>query len=343
MSNLSLLIALAACSSPDLATTETATTGIYATASVWEEVTKGADSALLSLWSDDKITAVVGGNDGLGAQFYTYSESDWLRHSITGDGDLWWVWGTEANLYAVGEHGRVATIERATSTASVTTLDASVHLFGIWGSADTDIWAVGGAPYKTEGAALWHFDGSDWSEWTNVPVSFDELNYAFKVWGSAADDVWVVGISGYSMHFDGTDWTHVQTPISDTVRTLFTVSGDDEGNVYAVGGAGDGNILRWNGTDWIDETPDFTPQLNGVSVVSGYPPVACGKGGVCYERTDGVWTRDGRGPASDFDVHATLRQADGGVWTVGGYMGSYPLSDGFISYDGPTPPTTLNP
>ena len=343
MLSLSLLLTLAACSSSEPTSTETATNGIYSTAPAWEEVTTGAGSALLSIWSDAEITAIVGGNDGAGAQFYTYADNDWLRHSVSGDGDLWWVWGTEENLYAVGENGRVTTINRKSHTVSVATLDASIHLFGIWGSSDTNIWAVGGATYKTDGAALWHFDGAEWSEWTDVPSNFEDLSYVFKVWGSSADDVWVVGVSGYAMHFNGSSWTHVETPISNTVRTLFTVTGDEEGNIYAVGGAGDGNILRWNGVEWIDETPDFAPQLNGVSVGSGYPPIACGKAGVCYERTNGVWARDGRGPASPYDAHATWRKEDGGVWTVGGYMGSYPLSDGFISYDGPTSPTPLTP
>ena len=339
MPQIAFLFLMISCAGNDTVTI-TNETGDATTTSLWTSVVEGADGAFLSIWHDrleDELW-FVGSDSGNGPQVLTYDGTEWSTIPTGITGDLWWVWGTDTTVYAVGENGHILSISKSDHTVTDTVIDSGTQLFGIWGSSDTDIWAVGGEPYSTDGASLWHFDGTLWEQYLGTPDGFEELSYAFKVWGTAADDVWAVGTSGYSMHFNGADWSPVATPIEGSFATLFTVAGDGKGAVYAVGGAGDGEVLSFDGAEWQNETPDFALQLNGVYATSGFAPIACGKKGACYERVDGRWVADGRGAASQYDIHATLVDNEGGVWVVGGYMGAYPLSNGFIAYDGPAKP-----
>lgn len=103
-------------------------------------------------------------------------------------------------------------------------------LFGLWGSAYNDIWAVG-----AEGTIL-HFDGSRW-----MPSPVDPNDRAsgrlLRVWGSGANDVWAVGDRSAIEHWDGSRWTLAVVPLPDP-PDLFSVSGSGRDDVWAVGNQG---------------------------------------------------------------------------------------------------------
>ena len=63
-------------------------------------------------------------------------------------------------------------------------------LWSVWGSASTDVWAVG------LGGTILHWDGSAWS-----PVASGTVNSLTSVRGSASNDVWAVG-DGTILHRD---------------------------------------------------------------------------------------------------------------------------------------------
>ena len=64
--------------------------------------------------------------------------------------------------------------------------------------------------------------------------------YLADVWGTADDNVYAVGEGGAIVHFDGTAWSKLTSPI---VTTLNAVAGTST-NVFAVGDAG--TILRYS-------------------------------------------------------------------------------------------------
>jgi hypothetical protein len=56
-----------------------------------------------------------------------------------------------------------------------------------------------------------------------------------SVWGRSKDDVWVVGAAGQILHFDGCQWTDMD---SGTEQDLWWVFGFDDGSTYFVGALG---------------------------------------------------------------------------------------------------------
>jgi len=73
------------------------------------------------------------------------------------------------------------------------------HVTAIWGSADSNVYAVG-----THGLVL-RYDGSAWTRGP-APTSADLL----AVWGASATDVYVSGVDGlYHSVDNGITWTLV--------------------------------------------------------------------------------------------------------------------------------------
>jgi hypothetical protein len=68
------------------------------------------------------------------------------------------------------------------------------------------------------------------------------------VWGSSATDVYAVGETGTMLHYDGVNWSAVE---SGTEVDLYGIWGSSSTNVYAVGGQG--TILHYT-DDAVDGT-----------------------------------------------------------------------------------------
>jgi len=79
------------------------------------------------------------------------------------------------------------------------------------------------------------------------------------VWGSGPNDVWAVGWFGTIMHWDGAQWSQVE---SGTQWPLFAVWGTGPNDVWAVGRYG--TVLHWDGTSWSAEQSNTTFELDGV-------------------------------------------------------------------------------
>ncbi|MDX2057915.1 MAG: Ig-like domain-containing protein [Gemmatimonadales bacterium] len=84
-------------------------------------------------------------------------------------------------------------------------------------------------------------------------------------------------------------------------------------NVLRVGGT-DGSIARWTGTTWIQEA--FTPQINGVKVVSSQLAWAVGAAGVVF-RWDGASWRVDHQAFTSFKFNAVSGLADGFTMVTG--------------------------
>lgn len=338
-----LLLSLAACAGPsgdDKGDTDPSDTDAVdtdggdtdTTPDEWDTLTHDLPGALLSvsgLGADDVWT--VGADGGAGPAVLHYDGSSWTAVDAQTEGDLWWVWeSSPTSVWIVGEGGRVLHGSAEGFTETVT--NAAVTLFGIWGSSDTDVWAVGGDINQGhDSAVLFHYDGDVWSE-VDLPAAAAAKIAMYKLWGAASDDVWACGMGGVVIHYDGDAWTTVD---SGTDRDLFTVSGTGPDDVYAVGGVGNGQIQHLTAGTWTDETPAFSPDFNGVSARGTHVAVVGRTGSVWARKSDGTWTEDPRGRATDKDLHAVWIDPDGGVWTVGGQLSANPPIFGTLVYGGP--------
>jgi hypothetical protein len=237
----------------------------------WRVAVSELDEALLAGCGHQDALYVVGGARDT-AVILEWTGSEWFAPALPqGAGVLWWCWVDQAGTaWAVGERG---TVLRKSGGALGDwmredlrgAVDPQSTLFGIWGAAPDDVWAVGGSLTNPDGApAIAHLDGQEWRPADTRDLPAQPL---FKVWGTGPDDVWAVGAQGTAIHQDGTGWTAVVTP---TQARLVSVWGTSPGNVYAVGGAGTGIVLRYDGSAW-SLLADAPEELAAVWTAPGQP------------------------------------------------------------------------
>lgn len=103
----------------------------------------------------------------------------------TSDGSVWLV-GTTATSYTFLFHG-TSSDGGATFDWTVRTADLKRPVYGMWGPASDDLWAVG----KTGLVAHW-----DGSKFTQASLRVNDLlvtRSIWAIWGTSSDDFWVVG------------------------------------------------------------------------------------------------------------------------------------------------------
>jgi hypothetical protein len=159
-------------------------------------------------------------------------------------------------------------------------------VYGVWGAAPDDLWAVGGAGSSPTGGFIWRFDGERWRAAEAAPSELESSATVFKVWGRAHDDVWFVGSDGLLLHYDGALFERVD---AGTQRTLLTVHGAAD-RTLAVGGYADGVIVSRAGSRFEDVTPARAPQFAGV-FVSDASAFAVGIAGSVFSDAGGSWAR----------------------------------------------------
>jgi hypothetical protein len=149
------------------------------------------------------------------------------------------------------------------SWSAMTTMDApGWALNGVWGSADTDIFAVGleGSQYPLGLGVIAHYDGVSWSAMDAGTAAPSCLN---AVWGSSHSDVFAVGCaevdeeswdictSSAILHYDGASWSAISQP----GLWLLAVWGTSPSDVFT-GGCGNYldqdncEILHYDGNSW---------------------------------------------------------------------------------------------
>ena len=133
-------------------------------------------------------------------------------------------WGPAATSfpYAVTSSGQVL---RYLGSWSLQTTPSVQPLYGLWGSAANNAWAVGGL------GTLVKLTGSTWAADAQSGVlTTATLN---DVWGANASNVWAVGSGGVILHWSGgTSWSKVLSP---TKKTLSGIWSSRPGDMWAVG------------------------------------------------------------------------------------------------------------
>jgi hypothetical protein len=297
-------------------------------------------AALISVWAEGGEVWAVGGDPGDGPLVIHFDGSRWTKHTTGTTGALWWVHGFVGGpVFMGGEHGVIVRYQGGSFETLPT--PASETVFGIWGPAADDVWAVGGAGITPSGGFIWHFDGTAWSVDPTAPADLATTSNVFKIWGRSSTERWVVGTramgKGFVLEGDGTSYRDV-TPA--TARPLFTVHGN-QARVVAVGGAFSGQILESGGEGFADVTPEGSLQMNGI-FGRGDALWAAGVQGHVMRRASNGWERFETKLELFHDFHAVAIDEGGGVWAVGGQVAAFPLVDGMMIYRGPaTIPTEL--
>ncbi len=308
----------------------------------WSVVLEELPGALLGVWADDALSPSVYavGARGSGARpaFLRLSGDDWVSVPIDADADLWWVTGVPGDgVWACGSGGTVVRYDPATAELVARDVPGETRtLYGVWGAAPDDVWAVGGGSLENGPVAplAVHWDGT---AWTSVELPAATANRTlFKVWGRASDDVWACGGAGVIVHWDGSAW---QTVASDTVATLLTIAGTPAagGTVVAVGGPGVDATITEGGTSAAFERvtlPAGLESLSGVTLDARGDGWAAGVFGTVLRREDGAWSAVADVPTPGrLDHHAVALDAAGGAWFVGGSL-TGTLDRGFVVHRG---------
>jgi hypothetical protein len=169
-----------------------------------------------------------------------------------GVGALWvsaandiWLAGVVANLYHFD----------GTSITQVTARAGKQPITTFWGTAANNIWSFGQAGEIT------HWDGTSWTLAQNTGGNdFQDGR------GSAANDIWAVTLSN-AYHYDGTTWSTQNQGLGTSIY-LQTVYAPAPG--IAWGGALDGYLMRWDGTQWTqDKSVPLGSFASGITLIWG--------------------------------------------------------------------------
>ena len=307
--------------------------------SEWQLVHGSLPAALFSVWGTSESDVWMVGadaNDGAGATVFHFDGATWSQLETGHAGDLWWVFGfAGGGVYMGGTGGTILHYQEGEFTP-MTTPGGGV-VFGIWGSSESDLWAVGGSEGGSEGAFAWRNTGEGWIEAPGFPAPLAATDALWKVFGRGPDDVWMVGTLGKTLHFDGATLVQSFVGVSES---LFTVHANGE-RFAAVGGFGTGLLIEHPASQvgsgaWQDMSPRDAPSLIGVCLTDtgGY---AVGEFGYVARRDESGWHTSETGFEVDVgsrSLHSVWVDPSGAAWTVGGQIRVAPLVDGVILHSG---------
>jgi hypothetical protein len=225
-----------------------------------------------------------------------------------------------------GSNGKIIKYENGTFTPMTT--PGTLIVFGMWGAAPDDVWAVGGN--FSGGGFAWHYDGTAWTVQPGLPASLETSGNLFKVGGRASNDVWMVGTTGTAIHWNG---TALEPTTLSTDASLLSVSGNSK-RFVAAGGNFDGVLFETtDGASWKSVLPQGGPTLTGV-IASEDETYAVGQAGTVLQRGgNGTWEVDGD-RLTNQNLHAAWIDTDGGVWVVGGQFDTPPMRAGVLLHKG---------
>lgn len=120
-------------------------------------------------------------------------------------------------------------------------------LMSVTGTSASDVWAVGADTRDGNGALVLHFDGSSWRrKQTGVEADL------WWVHAFGPESLLMGGTKGTILHYDGQQFTRMDTP---RLGQVFGIWGASEDDVWAVGGEPDaepGFLWHSDGNAWSD-------------------------------------------------------------------------------------------
>ncbi len=251
-----------------------------------------------------------------------YAGSSWAR-AMTTSVPVNGVWAAGPNeAWAVEDNGVINHFASGGWGAAGGTTISGAHLYAIYGTSASDVWAVGGT--AAGGAVAQHWDGSAWAS-RPTPAGAKSLR---GVWGSSSTTFYAVGDSDTVLTWNNTSqiWETDTRRTTTGVASLAAISGSGPSEIWAVGERS--TLLHFNGSTWSFETGAMNSEWRGITRM-GADFLAVGTGGASMRRVGTTWTQVNRGPAdslygvfgfSPTDIWAVGDQGvalhwDGGVWS----------------------------
>lgn len=243
-----------------------------------------------------------------------YDGSSWTASVIDSTGaPLYGVWGSSANdAWTVGDGGLAAHWDGDAWT--VTHLPGDPLLVAVWGTGPSDVWAAGSD--STETGALFHFDGTDWSQVDDPALAGSII---LSGWSGSATDVWLATADGNVAHWNGSSWTVDPIGYEAPLEGITGIGGQE----FVVGDAG--ALARNTGSGW-QLMSLIAPPVEGIWGSSAGDVWAVGNSFFSHGDGAGNWTTDVT--PDGVGVHGVWGTGAGDVWAAGD-MGSVFHYDGF--------------
>lgn len=152
--------------------------------------------------------------------------------------------------------------------------------------------------------------GGSWHDIAGSVLGGDGLDFE-DIDGSDSGDVYAVGVGGNIFHYDGRQWSQLESP---TNRPLSNVRCRSRNEVFICGN--DGTLLCGNARDgWRDLShPSIPSNFWGMAIVGELVYLAYSAGVLAYGPSGFVPVEGGLPQASDFH---RLDAADGLLWSIG--------------------------
>ena len=156
-----------------------------------------------------------------GAGAWSNASGTWTAQTTAGYkfNDVWYD-GTTA--VAVGDDGLIGTYVDGEWTFDDSS--TGVHLYGVSGTNDADVWAVG-----QDGTVL-HWNGVTWEE-----IDLDTQANMWSVWSTTGNVAYVVGANGEAYKIQGSLVEPIPTGVNNI---LYDITGTTEANLWAIGSRG---------------------------------------------------------------------------------------------------------
>ncbi|KPA17730.1 hypothetical protein MHK_002052, partial [Candidatus Magnetomorum sp. HK-1] len=201
----------------------------------WEDESIGGSDVISDVWGSNSTNVYAVGD--FTGYLLKYNGTTWANQNWdTSGNNLRGIFGfDENNIVIVGDWGLVRIYNGSTWQPYDV---GNTYLSGVWGSSPDNIYACGSI-YGT--SYIHRFNGTSWSQ----VYSTSAVNGLYAIWGTSENKVYVVGNDGYIIHYDGTDWSIIE---SGSGISLYGVWGTNENNIYVVGQSG--TINQYNGTSW---------------------------------------------------------------------------------------------
>jgi photosystem II stability/assembly factor-like uncharacterized protein len=174
-----------------------------------------------------------------------------------------------------------------TSWSTSVSSTPDIYLRSVTAISANDVWVAGAYCHRTmgippteqRGSVLGHWNGNLW----NFTILYSPAYGFYSISAVASNDVWAVGYSGKIAHWDGTQWSNIQSPITYTLWSVAMTSPTDG---WAVGDSQDQSVLHWDGNIWAIVDAPASHGLLDVRMLSSNEGWAVGLGGEILHYTN---------------------------------------------------------
>lgn len=265
--------------------------------------------------SPDALYA-VGGAPDRGA-VHRYDGARWSPVSTGIDTPLlnWVHTFSGSDVTVVGNRGTVLHYDGAQWTRQ--SAPTTEHLWGVWGAAPNDLWAVGGTGQLDGVPTIVHYDGARWTSASVPTLQRADVHAFFKVWGTSARNIYVVGQRGVILHYDGAAWSEQSSGATDDLVSLWGTSAD---RIVAVGGRGNGIIATFDGASWRARSLSPLPGFNGVWMRTANVAHLAGANGALLRVDLRDFSYEQQQGPTAMDFHSVFGDSSGRLNAVGGNL-----------------------